>query len=135
VLPRQVVTRWLCQATVGRIVLGPDAVPLDVGRRHRLFSPAQRRALLLRDAGCRFPGCERPPRYTDAHHLTAWTAGGTTDLANAILVCRYHHTRLHTPPEHGGWTVHIDHPHRGSHGPLTFTSPTGTTLTSTPRGP
>ncbi len=50
-----------CDASVTRIVFGPDGIPLELGRSLRLFSPAQRRALAVRDGGCRFPGCTRPP--------------------------------------------------------------------------
>ncbi len=134
-LPVDVVAKWLCNGSVGRMVLGPDSVPLDLGRRQRLFTAEQRRALLLRDAGCRFPGCDRPPRYTDAHHVVPWTSGGATDLDNALLLCRFHHNRLHVSPARGGWLLEAVDPHRGSNGPLTFTSPDGVTLSSPPRGP
>ncbi|MCZ3385904.1 MAG: HNH endonuclease [Actinomycetia bacterium] len=90
-----------CDASVARLVFGPDGVPLDLGRSQRLFSPAQRRALAVRDGGCRFPGCTRPPRFTDAHHVVPWSHGGTTDLTNALLLCRYHHRLVHE----GGWQV------------------------------
>ena len=66
----------LCDASVSRVLLDADSVPLDLGRSHRLFTRHQRRALALRDDGCRFPGCPPPARYTDAHHVLAWAAGG-----------------------------------------------------------
>jgi len=123
--------RWACDATVARIVLGPDSAPLDVGRDQRLFSPTQRRALAIRDAGCRFPGCGRAARYTDAHHVVSWVEGGRTDLANATLLCRFHHRLVHE----GGWRMTFDHPGAGSHAALTLHGPQGQRLTSTPRGP
>ena len=93
--------RLACDAAVARLVFGPDGVPLDLGRSQRLFSPAQRRALAIRDGGCRFPGCTRPPRFTDAHHVVPWSQGGASDLHNALLLCRHHHRLVHE----GDWRI------------------------------
>jgi hypothetical protein len=135
VLPPSAVARLLCDGSVGRIVLGPDSVPLDLGRRRRVFTAEQRRALSLRDAGCRFPGCDRPPRYTDVHHVVLWTAGGPTDLDNGLLLCRWHHRQVHPDDGRQGWRVSVVDPTRGTHGPLLFRSAVGAELTSKPRGP
>ena len=70
--------------------------------RHRFPTAAQFRALVLRDRHCQFPGCDRPPEWTDAHHLIHWLHGGTTDLDNLVLLCRYHHVTCHE----GDWTLH-----------------------------
>ena len=68
--------------------------PLDLGRRTSVLSAAQRRAIIVRDAGhCRFPGCEL--RTCDIHHLEHFGDGGPTDVGNGILACPRHHTRLH----------------------------------------
>ena len=67
---------------------------LALGRTRRLVSKAQRRALMLRDQQCQFPGCHTW-HHLQAHHVVAWTAGGRTDLDNLILVCQYHHTTVH----------------------------------------
>jgi len=72
---------------------------LDVGRRRRTVPAAIRRALDVRDRGCRFPGCMS--RYCDAHHVTPWVDGGETKLDNLVLLCRHHHRRVHE----GGWRV------------------------------
>jgi len=61
-------------------------------------------ALIIRDQHCAFPGCGRPPLACDAHHITHWADGGTTDLDNLVMVCRHHHTLLHSTP----WAVSID---------------------------
>jgi len=134
-LPLDDVHRLLCDARVGRVLLGPESVPLDVGRRARLFSAEQQRALVVRDAGCRFPGCIRPPRYTDAHHLIPWEHGGATDVGNAMLLCRWHHNRVHREPHRGGWQVVTMDPSRGSNGDLSFRGPAGQHVRSQPRGP
>jgi len=70
--------------------------PLYVGREERLFTARQRIALAARDGGCRWPGCDRPPSWTEAHHILQWKRDhGPTDIANGILLCRHHHLLLH----------------------------------------
>lgn len=123
------VDRLACDASVQRLVLSSDGIPLDLGRTVRVFTATQRRALATRDRGCRFPGCHRPSAYTDAHHLTAWARGGSTDLANGLLLCRHHHRQVHE----GGWSIVPDDPTVGSHGTCTFVGPAGQALPSTPR--
>ncbi len=91
-----------CDATVRRIVLGPAGRPLDVGRAKRLVSLAQRAALAVRDAGCTWPGCSRPPWWCDAHHIISWADGGATDLGNLKLLCRTHHRQTHDAEPAGG---------------------------------
>ncbi|WP_408898897.1 DUF222 domain-containing protein [Nocardioides sp. R1-1] len=87
--------RLACQAHIIPAVLGGKGEVLDLGRRMRLFSKAQRRALRLRDRRCRAEGCAIPASWTEAHHLAPWSAGGPTDLANAISLCSHHHHRIH----------------------------------------
>jgi hypothetical protein len=81
---------------------GARAEPFDVGRATRVIAPAQRTALAVRDGGCRFPGCDRPVAWCDAHHLRHWLHGGPTDLGNLVLLCRAHHHAVHE----GGWRLH-----------------------------
>jgi hypothetical protein len=69
---------------------------LDVGRRRRTIPTLLRRALRLRDRGCRFPGCTN--RLVDGHHVVPWARGGATALENLCSLCRRHHTYVH---EHG----------------------------------
>lgn len=77
----------------------PDTSILSVGRRTRTIPPSIRRALEVRDRGCRFPGCGS--RFTDAHHVQHWADGGETSLDNCLLLCRHHHRLVHE----GGWRV------------------------------
>jgi hypothetical protein len=70
-----------------------DGSVLDVGRKTRTISPALRRALEVRDRGCRFPGCHL--RFCDTHHVLHWADGGETSLSNCLLVCRWHHRLIH----------------------------------------
>ena len=99
-----VAQRLACDASITRIVLSPDSEPLDVGRRTRVVSPAMRRALIVRDRHCRFPGCDRPPAWCDAHHVVPWAKGGPTALWDLILLCRRHHRLIH---DHGGFTLEL----------------------------
>ena len=87
--------RLACTAKILPVVLGDESLPLDLGRARRLFSPAQRKALLVRDRTCRAEGCAIPGTWCEAHHLDPWDAGGPTDLDNGILLCSHHHHRAH----------------------------------------
>jgi Domain of unknown function (DUF222) len=89
------VRRVACDCAMTRILLGPNSEPIDVGRCTRTFPPALRRALVVRDKRCRFPGCDRPPDWCDGHHLIHWIDGGETSLANTCLLCRRHHRFVH----------------------------------------
>ncbi|WP_239021610.1 HNH endonuclease signature motif containing protein [Nocardioides jishulii] len=89
--------RLACNAKIIPAVLGTDSEVLDLGRASRLFTKAQRRALLLRDTTCRAEGCDIPGTWSEAHHLVPWSEGGATDLDNAALLCSHHHHRAHDP--------------------------------------
>ena len=95
-LAPETVRRLACDAALIPVVLGGAGEVLDLGRTVRLFTPAQTKRLWLRDGGCSYPGCGMPPQWTDAHHLTHWADGGSSDLANAALLCQRHHTIVHT---------------------------------------
>ncbi|WP_157408421.1 HNH endonuclease signature motif containing protein [Actinoplanes sp. N902-109] len=99
-----------CAARVLPVVLGGAGQVLDVGRARRLVTAPLRRALSVRDGGCAHPGCDRPPRWTDAHHIRPWTAGGPTSLDNLVLLCRHHHRMIHD--ERSGWRVRAGDDHR-----------------------
>ena len=53
-----------------------------------------RRALRVRDNGCRFPGCTNT-RFVDGHHIKHWADGGETSLDNLVMLCRHHHHLVH----------------------------------------
>ena len=89
------VERMACDCNVTRILIGSDSAVIDVGRSKRVISPAQRRALNVRDSGCRFPGCDRPATWTSGHHLVHWIRGGGGDLPNLVLLCYRHHWMVH----------------------------------------
>jgi hypothetical protein len=92
-----------CDCKLIPAVLGSKSELLDLGRQHRLISTPLRRALYLRDRGCAFPGCHRPPRHCQGHHIRHWADGGPTELGNLVLMCAHHHRLLHR----SGWQVRI----------------------------
>jgi uncharacterized protein DUF222/HNH endonuclease len=100
-LSPQRVRQLACDARILPAVLGGKGQVLDLGRSRRLAVGPVRRAVTVRDRGCAFPGCDRPARWCDVHHLVSWFDGGRTDLANLVLLCRYHHRLIHC----GDWRV------------------------------
>jgi hypothetical protein len=94
VLHPETIRRLACDAGVCRVITRGKSEPLDVGRRTRVIPSAIRRALVVRDGGCTAPGCDRPPRWCDAHHIRHWVEQGPTRLDNLRLLCRRHH-RMH----------------------------------------
>ncbi len=103
-MPLADVRRLLCDCSVSRVATDPEGLAVDVGRRTRTIPAGLRRALVVRDQGCRFPGCERPAGWCDGHHVHHWLDGGPTDRANVVLACGCHHRLLHRP----GWTARFD---------------------------
>jgi hypothetical protein len=96
--------RIACDASVMRVVLAGRSEPLDVGRRTPVVSRALRRAVIVRDRQCRFPGCDRPHTWCDAHHVRHWADGGPTAVTNLLLLCRRHHRSVH---ERGGFRLEL----------------------------
>lgn len=89
------VSQLACDASVSRIVFGPNSEVLDVGRKTRVIPAGLRRAVVARDRHCVAPGCGRSAKWCDVHHLVPWAEGGETVIANLCLLCRYHHSQLH----------------------------------------
>jgi len=97
-----------CDSAVTRVVMGPDGLPLDVGRAHRVVPPHLRKAVEQRDGHCVFAGCGAPTHWCNVHHLVEWINDGDTSLDNSALLCERHHTKVHhgfrveRPPD-GRW--------------------------------
>jgi hypothetical protein len=96
--------RLACDASVARIITGPNGLPLDVGRAQRTVTAAIRRAVELRDGHCVFAGCDAPPEWCDVHHVVHWAHGGPTSCDNGALLCERHHTTCHE----GGFGIRRD---------------------------
>ncbi|MDN5742922.1 MAG: HNH endonuclease, partial [Yaniella sp.] len=84
-----------CNASIIPTVLGSKSEPLDVGRAQRAFPASIRRAVILRDGGCAYPGCYMPHIYSEIHHIIHWQNNGATSLENAVMLCRFHHDIIH----------------------------------------
>jgi hypothetical protein len=96
VVPAGVVAQQACASGIVPVTIDRAGRPLDVGREQRLYTSRQRIALAVRDGGCRWPGCDRPPAYCEAHHIDEWQKDqGCTDLDRGVLLCRFHHMQLH----------------------------------------
>ena len=89
--------RLCCDAGITPVLTEQSGRVLDVGRKTRSIPPALRRALEVRDGGCRFPGCTHT-RFVDGHHVRHWCDGGVTALSNIVSLCTRHHRYVH---EHG----------------------------------
>jgi hypothetical protein len=101
----ETIDRLACAGAVQHVTLSATGQPLNLGREQRLYSRHQRAALAIRDGGCRWPGCDRPPSWTEAHHIKQWDRDhGSTDLENGILLCRHHHLLLHN----NNWQISMD---------------------------
>jgi hypothetical protein len=100
--------RLACSAQLVPMVLNGRSLPLDLGSANRYYNQSSRRALERRDGGCTAPGCDRDPRWCEAHHLTPYALSKTTDIRAGALLCTFHHHRVHDQ----GWTGRIN-PHDG----------------------
>lgn len=86
----------LCTGDSLEVTVIVDGMPLNLGRTQRLYDQRQRETLAVRDGGCLWPGCNRPPAMTEAHHTKQWKRdNGRTDLDDGVLLCRFHHMLLH----------------------------------------
>ena len=92
----------LCDAHLHPVVVDASGNPLNVGRTERFFTADQRRALVVRDGGCAFPGCDQAASRCDAHHEIPWGENGKTDTEFGVLLCRRHHGLLHG---HNPWSL------------------------------
>lgn len=107
VLGADTANRLACDATIRRVLITPQGMPLDIGRRTRVIPEHLRAALVVRDGGCRYPFCDRPAAWTEGHHIEHWSKGGPTSLSNLILLCSRHHHKIHADkipiaPDHHG---------------------------------
>ncbi|HEY0952178.1 HNH endonuclease signature motif containing protein [Nocardioides sp.] len=89
--------RLACEAGLLPMVLGGKSEVLDLGRRRRLHTRAQRIAIAHRDQHCTTEGCDWPPGMCHVHHDPSWATGGPTDIDHARLLCPRHHARAHDP--------------------------------------
>ena len=124
-LNRETIERICCDCAYHRVLTDGRSGILDVGMATRVLTAAMWVALVARDGGCRFPGCDRPATWCDGHHIHWFSRGGPTRIDNLVLLCRRHHKRLHQP----GW-----HAKLLPDGTFEVTVPAGIVRTSHPPG-
>ncbi len=115
----------LCDSVFHRLITKGRSVILDFGVATRVVSDGLFSALVLRDRHCRHPGCDRPAKWCEAHHVIPVSEGGPTDLANLVLKCSRHHHIGHKP----GWSEKME-----PDGSLRITDPSGRTFVTYPPG-
>ncbi|WP_300400176.1 HNH endonuclease signature motif containing protein [uncultured Nocardioides sp.] len=93
--------RLACEAGVIPMVLGGTSEVLDVGRRRRFHTRAQRLAIAQRDKTCVVGGCDAPPSRCHVHHVIPWSEGGSTSVKDGRLYCSAHHAMVHDPKRSG----------------------------------
>lgn len=109
-----------------RLLFSGTSGILDYGRATRSWPVDVHNAIMLRDGGCRFGGCDAPPAWCDIHHVDHWEDGGDTSVSNGVAGCRRHHLMVHRP----GYSVKLL-----PDGTVEFTHPDGRVDISHPRGP
>ena len=119
-IPAGACHRLLCDAGIVPVLEDKHGNTLDVGRKSRSVPAALRRALALRDGGCRFPGCDHR-RFMDVHHIKPWHAGGETSIDNTLKLCTHHHKMTHD---------NVFSIHRTLNGSIEFRDPQGHVITS-----
>jgi hypothetical protein len=101
----ETIERHLCDTGTIGVMFDDDGACLNVGKEQRLFTARQRIGLAIRDGGCRIGHCDRPPSWCEAHHIDYWARDdGKTDIADGILLCRFHHMLIHN----NDWTITRD---------------------------
>jgi hypothetical protein len=100
-VPADSVLRLACDSALTVLAVNGEGEPVATSGTVRTIPPSLRRALVARDRGCRFRGCDRPAAWTDGHHLRHRAHGGKNTLRNLVLLCRRHHRRVHE----GGWRL------------------------------
>ena len=92
----ETVERLACTGNLTVITFDAEGQAIDLGREQRLYNRRQKLALAARDGGCLFPLCERPPSWTEAHHIRHWARDhGETNIEDGVLLCKHHHLLVH----------------------------------------
>ena len=93
--------RMICTTGFTPLLFDPSGQTIDLGKDQRFFTARQRRAISVRDGGCMYPGCDRPPGDCEYHQINPWAqhpSHRTSEVRDGILLCRRHHKMVH---DHG----------------------------------
>ncbi|WP_169786933.1 HNH endonuclease signature motif containing protein [Nitriliruptor alkaliphilus] len=121
-IPTRQIRRLLADAHIRLLGIDLQGVPIAMSQTVTQPTAALYLALVARDGGCRYPGCDAPPAWCDVAHATARRHRGPLTIHNALLLCRHHHRKL----DLGRWTITID----GTD--ATFTRPGGRSIRAGP---
>ncbi|MEP6842391.1 MAG: DUF222 domain-containing protein [Pseudolysinimonas sp.] len=98
----QTAERISCSAGAIAIEFDDDGTALRLSRRKRTFTEKQKLIQAAIWGGCAASDCERPPSWTEAHHIDEWHRdNGSTDVEDGVLLCRHHHLLVHN----NGWRI------------------------------
>nr|WP_191909861.1 HNH endonuclease signature motif containing protein [Microbispora cellulosiformans] len=97
-LPASSVHRLARTSTLVRIVMDAAGQVLDMGRKVRLATPAQRRAVFARYATCWVDGCPLPATLCQIDHADDWCSGGLTNLKLLGPACQFHNRDRYRHP-------------------------------------
>ena len=98
-LPVADIHRLARTSTLVRIVMDADRQVLDMGRKVRLATPAQRRAVFARYTTCWVDGCPLPAHLCQLDHVDNWSDGGHTNQDNLGPACQFHNRHRYRHPE------------------------------------
>jgi hypothetical protein len=80
---------------IRRVVVDARSVPIDMGRKQRLFTGPAREAAKLLVQHCDHAGCDLPADFCDVDHVSEWNDGGATDQDNAGVRCGHDNREKH----------------------------------------
>ena len=103
-IPVRDLIRHAAQTSVIPIILDTDGTVLHYGEEQRLADEDQRRALIVTDIGCTWPGCSVPGVWCECAHCEPFRISKQTSIDDLALLCGYHHDYADTHD----WTIHRD---------------------------
>ena len=95
ILHPHTVLRAALAGHIRRAVLGADNLPVNLGRKARVFTGPAREAARLLAVHCDHPGCGLPAEWCEIDHSTEWVDDGRTDQDNAGVECGTHNRLKH----------------------------------------
>ncbi|WP_433350132.1 DUF222 domain-containing protein [Microtetraspora malaysiensis] len=98
-LPVSDIHRLARTSSLARLVMNADSEILDMGRKVRRATAAQRRSILARYTSCMVDDCPLPAHLCQIDHIDNWSDGGATDLDKLGPTCQFHNRDRYRHPE------------------------------------